>query len=195
MATIKAYVLSARIEGDDYGQYAVLTTSPMSGDVPATPRRNVLTPVMWTNESVYGVTPGTIVADCVEVHGWGSSNQEGVFMARSVAERIRAEFEGVQISELSWQDNPLATTLRNGKSRKGRPAWLPDTPFDLVHVWSDIYVDVRNPPLLLPTGLFTATRSQGMHFNNWFLCDENAAAQIAGWDIRNLQIRAVEISG
>lgn len=65
MAKIKAYELLAQIEGDDHGIYATITTSQKSTDVPATPRRNVLTPVKWTNETVYGVTPGAKVADCV----------------------------------------------------------------------------------------------------------------------------------
>lgn len=195
MAKIKAYELSAQIEGDDYGIYATITTSPKSTDVPATPRRNVLTPVMWTNETVYGVTPGAKVADCVEVFGYNASDQEGLFMTRSVAERIRAEFDGVQLSELCWYENSLATTLRNGKPRQGHPSWLPAGPIDLVHLWSDVYVDIRNSPPVLPRGLFTATRCQGMGFNNWFLCDENTATKIGEWGIRNLRIRAVEISG
>lgn len=49
-------------------------------------------------------------------------------MICSIAERIRAEFDGVQLSELCWYENPLATTLRIGNLDKGARLGCPSVP-------------------------------------------------------------------
>jgi hypothetical protein len=52
---------------------------------------------------------------------------------------------------------PEIKTLKNGKPRARRAKWLPDREVDLVYLYSDRYLDARNPSPA-ETDFFTVTR-------------------------------------
>ena len=53
--------------------------------------------------------------------------------------------------ELAWFENPREKTLKNGKLRVRRAKWLPEREADLVYLYSDRYLDARNPLPPKPT--------------------------------------------
>ncbi len=69
----------------------------------------------------------------------------GVFTHREIAQRLAETFTGLKIKELEWFENPREKTLKSGKPRIRRAKWLPEREVDLVYLYSDHYLDARNP--------------------------------------------------
>ena len=113
--------------------------------------------VMWADESVYGSpAPGSKVGDFIQTWLMGSWDC-GVFTHREIAQRLMDTFTGLKLKELAWFENPREKTLKNGKPRARRAKWLPDREVDLVYLYSDRYLDARNPSPA-ETDFFTVTR-------------------------------------
>ena len=113
--------------------------------------------VMWADESVYGPpAPGSKVGDFIKTWLMGSWDC-GVFTHREIAQRLMDTFTGLKLKELAWFENPREKTLKNGKPRTRRAKWLPDREVDLVYLYSDRYLDARNPSPA-QTDFFTVTR-------------------------------------
>ena len=101
--------------------------------------------VMWADESVYGPpAPGSKVGDFIQTWLMGSWDC-GVFTHREIAQRLMDTFTGLKIKELAWFENPREKTLKNGKPRARRAKWLPEREVDLVYLYSDYYIDAREP--------------------------------------------------
>ena len=64
---------------------------------------------------------------------------------REIAQRLMDTFTGLKVKELAWFENPREKTLKNGKPRARRAKWLPEREVDLVYLYSDHYLDARNP--------------------------------------------------
>ena len=125
--------------------------------------------VMWADESVYGPpAPGSKVGDFIQTWLMGSWNC-GVFTHREIAQRLMDAFTGLKLKELAWFENPREKTLKNGKPRAHRAKWLPEREVDLVYLYSDHYLDARNPT---PAGtdFFTVTRMDAWGVSTWFMC-------------------------
>ena len=114
--------------------------------------------VMWADESVYGPpAPGSKVGDFIMTWLMGPWNC-GVFTHREIAQRLMDTFTGLKIKELKWFENPREKTLKNGKLRARRARWLPEQEVDLVYLYSDYYIDAREPTSA-QTDFFTVTRT------------------------------------
>ena len=125
--------------------------------------------VMWADESVYGPpAPGSKVGDFIQTWLMGSWDC-GVFTHREIAQRLMDTFTGLKIKELAWFENPREKTLKNGKPRARRAKWLPDREVDLVYLYSDRYLDARNPSPA-ETDFFTVTRMDAWGVSTWFMC-------------------------
>ena len=123
--------------------------------------------VMWADESVYGPpAPGSKVGDFIQTWLMGSWDC-GVFTHREIAQRLMDTFTGLKIKELAWFENPREKTLKNGKPRVHRAKWLPDREVDLVYLYSDRYLDARNPSPA-ETDFFTVTRMDAWGVSTWF---------------------------
>ena len=125
--------------------------------------------VMWADESVYGPpAPGSKVGDFIQTWLMGSWNC-GVFTHREIAQRLMDAFTGLKLKELEWFENPREKTLKNGKPRARRAKWLPEREVDLVYLYSDHYLDARNPTPT-ETDFFTVTRMDAWGVSTWFMC-------------------------
>ena len=81
----------------------------------------------------------------------------------------RQTFTGLKLKELAWFENPREKTLKNGKPRARRAKWLPEREVDLVYLYSDHYLDARNPTPV-QTDFFTVTRTDAWGVSTWFMC-------------------------
>ncbi len=125
--------------------------------------------VMWADESVYGPpAPGSKVGDFIMTWLMGPWNC-GVFTHREIAQRLMDTFTGLKIKELKWFENPREKTLKNGKLRARRARWLPEQEVDLVYLYSDYYIDAREPTSA-QTDFFTVTRMDAWGVSTWFMC-------------------------
>ena len=119
--------------------------------------------VMWADESVYGPpAPGSKVGDFIMTWLMGPWNC-GVFTHREIAQRLMDTFTGLKIKELKWFENPREKTLKSGKLRARRARWLPEREVDLVYLYSDYYIDAREPTSA-QTDFFTVTRMDAWGF-------------------------------
>ena len=150
--------------------------------------------VMWADESVYGPpAPGSKVGDFIKTWLMGSWDC-GVFTHREIAQRLMDTFTGLKLKELAWFENPREKTLKNGKPRARRAKWLPDREVDLVCLYSDCYLDARNPSLP-ETDFFTVTRMDAWGVSTWFMCTPEAAGKLIAMDYDNLAIKETTIVG
>ena len=156
------------------------------------------TQVMWSHDSVFGVV-GSKVGDFVDCYGDGSSNQEGVFTHRHIAELLVRTFTGLKYHELKWLKNPREKTLASGKPRLKKAKWLPEKSVDLVHLYSDVYIDVNNP-IPITTDFFTVIRWEWdkdesgapvgtPSLSTWFMCNDKTAKKLKGMNFSCLYIR------
>ena len=93
----------------------------------------------------------------------------GVFTHREIAQRLMDTFTGLKLKELEWFENLREKTLKNGKPRARQAKWLPEREVDLVYLYSDHYLDARNPTSPKPT----SSRLQGwmpQGMSTWFMC-------------------------
>lgn len=99
-----------------------------------------------------------------------------------------------ELKELAWFENPREKTLKNGKPRARRAKWLPDREVDLVYLYSDRYLDARNPSPA-ETDFFTVTRMDAWGVSTWFMCTPQAAEKLIAMDYDNLAIQETTIVG
>ena len=150
--------------------------------------------VMWADESVYGPpAPGSKVGDFIQTWLMGSWDC-GVFTHREIAQRLMDTFTGLKIKELAWFENPREKTLKNGKPRARRAKWLPDREVDLVYLYSDRYLDARNPSPA-ETDFFTVTRMDAWGVSTWFMCTTEAAEKLIAMNYDNLAVKETTIVG
>ena len=150
--------------------------------------------VMWADESVYGPpAPGSKVGDFIQTWLMGSWNC-GVFTHREIAQRLMDTFTGLKVKELAWFENPREKTLKNGKPRARRAKWLPEQEVDLVYLYSDHYLDARNPTPA-ETDFFTVTRMDAWGVSTWFMCTPEAAGKLIAMDYDNLAVKETTIVG
>ncbi len=191
--SITAYTVDARsVKGDDYG-YVNIATTWKGKDMPSKPKEGEKIDAMWSHESVYGII-GPKVGDFIETYGVNASLQEGVFTHRSIAEKLLDLFSGLKMNEVQWRENPLEHTLKNGKPRVKKAKWLPEKEVDIVHLYSDTYIDVRSP-CPITTDFFTAIRQEKRHENNWFMCTEQAKEKLESIGFENLKIEKSTVKG
>ena len=150
--------------------------------------------VMWADESVYGPpAPGSKVGDFIQTWLMGSWNC-GVFTHRVIAQRLMDTFTGLKLKELAWFENPREKTLKNGKPRVRRAKWLPEREVDLVYLYSDCYLDARDPTPA-ETDFFTVTRLDAWGTSTWFMCTPEAAEKLIAMDFDNLAVKETTIVG
>ena len=150
--------------------------------------------VMWADESVYGPpAPGSKVGDFIQTWLMGSWDC-GVFTHREIAQRLMDTFTGLKLKELAWFENPREKTLKNGKPRARRAKWLPEREVDLVYLYSDYYIDAREPASA-QTDFFTVTRMDAWGVSTWFMCTPQAAEKLIAMDFENLTVKATTIVG
>ena len=150
--------------------------------------------VMWADESVYGPpAPGSKVGDFIQTWLMGSWDC-GVFTHREIAQRLMDTFTGLKLKELAWFENPREKTLKNGKPRARRAKWLPEREVDLVYLYSDYYIDAREPTSA-QTDFFTVTRMDAWGVSTWFMCTPEAAEKLIAMDYDNLAIQETTIVG
>lgn len=118
----------------------------------------------------------------------------GVFTHREIAQRLMDTFTGLKLKELEWFENPREKTLKNGKPRARRAKWLPEREVDLVYLYSDHYLDARNPTPT-ETDFFTVTRMDAWGMSTWFMCTPQAAEKLIAMDYDNLAIQETTIVG
>ena len=193
---ITAYnVCSESFLDDDYA-YVTLAVTWKGKNYLERPTECEITKVMWSHESLYGVI-GAKAGDFIECYGQGASNQEGVFTHRHIAEKMINTFSGLKINELEWFENPLEKKLTSGKPRIKKAKWLPDRDVDLVHLYSDIFVDVEKP-VPVETDFFTVIRWDIMkkgkkNLSAWFMCTKPASQKLRNMGFKNLNIKKVTI--
>lgn len=179
--------------GDDYGYVNIMYR--YGGKMPCPrPDQCEKMEVMWADESVYGPpAPGCKVGDFIMNWLMGSCNC-GVFTHREIAQRLAETFAGLKIKELEWFENPREKTLKSGKPRIRRAKWLPEREVDLVYLYSDHYLDARNPTPA-ETDFFTVTRMDFWGESTWFMCTSEAAEKLRAMDFENLTVKETAIVG
>ena len=95
---------------------------------------------------------------------------------------------------MEWFENPREKTLKNGKPRARRAKWLPERDVDLVYLYSDCYIDARNPTSP-ETDFFTVTRMDSWGVSTWFMCTHDAAQKLIAMDFENLAVKETTIVG
>ena len=103
-------------------------------------------------------------------------------------------FTDLKVKELAWFENPREKTLKNGKPRVRRAKWLPEQEVDLVYLYSDHYLDARNPTPA-ETDFFTVTRLDAWGVSTWFMCTPEAAGKLIAMDYDNLAVKETTIVG
>ena len=98
------------------------------------------------------------------------------------------------IKELAWFENPREKTLKNGKPRARRAKWLPEREVDLVYLYSDYYIDAREPASA-QTDFFTVTRMDAWGESTWFMCTPEAAEKLIAMNYDNLAVKETTIVG
>ena len=179
--------------GEDYGYVNIMYRYGNKQSCPR-PDQCEKMEVMWADESVYGPpAPGSKVGDFIQTWLMGSWDC-GVFTHREIAQRLMDTFTGLKIKELAWFENPREKTLKNGKPRARRAKWLPEREVDLVYLYSDHYLDARNPT---PAGtdFFTVTRMDAWGVSTWFMCTPEAAGKLIAMDYDNLAVKETTIVG
>ena len=179
--------------GEDYGYVNIMYRYGNKQSCPR-PDQCEKMEVMWADESVYGPpAPGSKVGDFIKTWLMGSWNC-GVFTYREIAQRLMDTFTGLKFKELAWFENPREKTLKNGKPRARRAKWLPDRAVDLVYLYSDRYLDARNPTPV-ETDFFTVTRMDAWGVSTWFMCTTEAAGTLIAMDYDNLAVQETTIVG
>ena len=75
-----------------------------------------------------------------------------------------------------------------------RAKWLPEQEVDLVYLYSDHYLDARNP-VPAETDFFTVTRLDAWGESTWFMCTPEAAGKLIAMDYDNLAVKETTIVG
>lgn len=150
--------------------------------------------VMWADESVYGPpAPGCKVGDFIMTWMMGACHW-GIFTHREIAQQLQNTFTGLKIKKLKWYENPREKILKNGKPRIRKAKWLPDKKADLVYLYSDCYIDARNP-VPAKTDFFTVIRKDSAYENAWFMCSQKTAESLLAMNFENLTVAEITIVG
>ncbi len=197
MSSITAYYLDVKsVVNDDYSYVTVGLTWKGKKNLEI-PTKCEKTQVIWSHESVFGVV-GSKVGDFISHYGESSSLQEGIFTHRHIAEMLTQKFTGLKFNEVIWVENPFEKTLSTGKPRLKRAKWLPEKEVDLVHLYSDQYIDVRNPTTF-KTDFFNVFRIDGTgkksFQSTWLMCTDVTAKQLVEFNFSCLYIRETTIKG
>jgi hypothetical protein len=193
---ITAYEVESRsFLGDDFS-YVSIAVTWKGKDYLERPTECEKTKVMWSHDSIYGVV-GSKVGDFIECYGQGANDQEGVFTHRHIAENLVNTFSGLKINELEWLENPLEKVLVSGKPRVKKARWLPDRDVDLVHLYSDVYVDVYNP-VSVESDFFNVIRWDIVKHGKkwlctWFMCNESTSKKLKKMGFKNLRVKKATI--
>lgn len=75
-----------------------------------------------------------------------------------------------------------------------RAKWLPEREVDLVYLYSDHYLDARDPTPA-ETDFFTVTRMDAWGVSTWFMCTPQAAEKLLAMDYDNLVVKETTIVG
>ena len=182
-------------KSDDYGYVNIMYRYGNKKPCPR-PEQCEMMEVMWANESIYGSpAPGCKVGDFIMTWLMGRERLNcGIFARREIAQCLAETFSGLKIKELEWFENPREKTLKNGKPRMRPVKWLPESEVDLVYLYSDCYIDVRNP-VPIQTDFFTATRMDAWGETTWFMCIPKAAEKLITMDFENLTVKEATIVG
>ena len=179
--------------GDDFGYVNIMYRYGNKQPCPR-PDQCETMEVMWADASVYGPpAPGSKMGDFIQTWLMGSWNC-GVFTHREIAQRLMDTFTGLKVKELAWFENPRERTLKNGKPRVHRARWLPEREVDLVYLYSDYYIDAREPASA-QTDFFTVTRMDAWGVSTWFMCTPEAAEKLIAMDYDNLAVKETTIVG
>lgn len=177
---ITAYRLDTKSVVDDDYSYVTVGVTSAGKKYLEVPTKTERTQVMWSHESEYGVV-GAKVGDFIAHYGESASLQEGVFTHRHIAELLTQKFTELKFNEVVWVENPLEKTLSTGKPRLKKAKWLPEKEVDLVHLYSDQYIDVCNPTPV-KTDFFNIFRinrtSKNSYQNTWLMCTEKTAKEL-----------------
>jgi len=196
MSSIKANHLDVKsVVGDDYS-YVTIGVTWKGKKYLEIPTECEKTQVMWSHESHYGVV-GSKVGDFIGCYGWASSLQEGIFTHRHIAKLLIEKFTGLKFNEVIWVENPLENTLSTGKPRLKKAKWLPEKGVDLVHLYSDKYIDVRNPTPF-ETDFFNVFRKEKGKIdyqNTWLMCTDKTAKELSKMNFTCLYIEKVTVKG
>ncbi|TDY64565.1 hypothetical protein [Algibacter lectus] len=183
------------VVGDDYS-YVTIGVTWKGKENLEIPTENDKTQVMWSHESAYGVV-GSKVGDFIGCYGESSSLQEGIFTHRNIAELLIEKFSGLKYNELIWHENPLEKKLKSGKLRAKKAKWLPEKEADIVHLYSDQYIDVRNPKPE-KTDFYVVYRENKGKSNwrhTWLMCSDETATRLREFNFSCLYIEESTIIG
>ena len=196
MSSITANYLDVKsVVGDDFSYVTIGVTWKGKKELEI-PTKCEKTQVMWSHESAYGVV-GSKIGDFIGCYGEDSSLQEGVFTHRYIAELLTKKFTGLAFNEVIWVENPFEKTLTTGKPRLKKAKWLPEKEVDLVHLYSDQYVDVRNPTPF-KTDFFNVFRKHEGKINfqaTWLMCTDETALKLTEMNFTCLYIKQSTING
>ncbi|EAD2623864.1 hypothetical protein D3C93_02885 [Listeria monocytogenes] len=187
--SVKACYIEVKSAKNEDG-YATIATTWVGKDMPVKPLTSKKTGVMWSHECVFGVI-GSKIGDFIPVHSVNSSLQEGVFTQRDIATQLIATFSGLKMTEIEWRENPLADTSNDGKTRA---KWLPEKEYDIVHLFSDVYIDVCQPDAIT-SDFFTVIEEQDGYERNWFMCTEQAKKILKKMNFENIRVGGNKILG
>jgi len=186
--SLTGWSLGAQLyKDDDYG-YVNIATTWTGKYMPSKPLAEEKTEAMWSHDTLYGA--GNIrakIGDFIQVHCVSANFQEGLFTHREIAEKLLNTFSGLRMNEINWRENPFEHTLNSGKLRVKRAKWLPEREVDIVHIYSNVYIDVRNPQPIT-TDFFTAIRDDDSYESSWFLCSEEASKKLKQMKFENIEI-------
>jgi len=197
MLSITAYNLDVRSEVDGDYSYVTVGVTWKNKKYLEVPTKCNKTQVMWSHESAYGVV-GSKVGDFISHYGESSSLQEGIFTHRHIAEMLIKKFTGLKSNEVIWVENPLEKTLSTGMPRLKKAKWLPEKEVDLVHLYSDEYIDVCNPKPI-KTDFFNIFRLDGIgkksYQHTWLMCTEETEKKLSEMNFTCLYIKKSTIWG
>ncbi len=196
MSSITAYHLDTKsVVGDDYS-YVTVAVTWKGKNYLEIPTECDKTQVMWSHESVYGVV-GSKVGDFMACYGYDASLQEGVFTHRHIAELLTEQFTGLKFNEVIWVENPFEKKLPTGKPRKKKPKWLPEKEVDLVHLYSDQYIDVCEPTPFKTDffNVFRIEEGKDPYQNTWLMCTKDTADKLYKMNFTCLYVEKSTISG
>jgi hypothetical protein len=163
------------IVGDDYG-YATIALTWKGKRYLEYPNDNEKTKVLWSHDGPFGVV-GAKIGDFICCYGDGSRYYGSVFTHRPIAEYLVENFTGLKYKELEWLENPLEKTLSSGKPRIKKAKWLPGHPADIVHLYSDAYIDADDQTSVA-TDFFTVFRNHKKWVAKRLMCSDGAAEKI-----------------
>lgn len=189
---IEGYTLEAVGHiGDDFG-FVSLDPNLGKDKVPDRVSDFDKTKVMWSASSTYGVI-GSKVGDFIDTHGYNTSMLEGIFTHREIAEELMNLFTGLAYQELEWHENPLVHKTKGGKPRKGTPKWLPEREVDLVHLYSPVYIESKEPQEIT-TDFFTVNRTVSYGINSWLMCTKEVYEKLKERNYTCLELRPARIA-